>query len=562
VILMVTREQRSNLIRRSRQLGGLLHSLWLLCLPAFCAAVVIASDLKDVSEDVEIRVARESEVSQVDTASARRYYLDSQRGDDRNPGTTSELPWRSIAQVNRTDFGPGDWVLLSGGQTFVGTLRFTREDSGAPGQPIRVCSFGNGRAVIDCGTACGLELTDCAYVTVSELAFVGRGRRNGSDGNGVELRRTQHVELDSLEVSGFRLSGVATAGDRDTRVTRVDAHDNGFAGISTSQGHDGMRTKDLYIGYCIARNNPGDPQNLTNHSGNGIVVGGLDGGLVEYCQAFENGWDMPRKGNGPVGIWGWDCDRLTIQHCISHDNKTASGAADGGGFDLDGGATRSILQYNLAYHNHGCGYLLCQYPGAKPWKDNVCRYNISINDGLTNHFSGIYFWAGDQGISDAQVYNNVVVNPRYAVCSTHDIAGLVFRNNILQARQAVIAGPLHRAVFENNFYCLLAETSVVSQDGDRVIKSLAGWAQVADKEMLNGRLVGLTGDPKLVLPGDLRRLPTAPRQLANMRFYRLQTDSPCFRAGMIVRDNGTRDFFGNPVPSDLPPSLGVHEPRR
>ena len=523
-----------------------------LCLLASCFLAAIVSGCRAAPVDGEMEAVQNS----------RTYYVDVQRGDDRNPGTTREKPWQSIAQVNKMDFAPGDRILFAGGQTFAGTLCLQREDSGTQEQPMRIGSFGEGRAGIDGRTACGLQLTGCACVTISELAFVGSGRKNGNDGNGLELDRTEHVTLDSLDVCGFRLSGVAVMGGRNVRITHVDAHDNGFAGISTSRDSDGARTKDLYIGHCVVRNNPGDPKNLTNHSGNGIVVGGLDGGLVEYCLAFDNGWDMPRQGNGPVGIWGWDCDRLTIQHCISHDNKTAPGAADGGGFDLDGGATRSILQYNLSYHNHGCGYLLCQYPGAGVWKDNICRYNVSVDDGLANHFSGIYFWAGDQGISDAHVYNNVVVNDRYAICSTHDIARLVFRNNILRAGQAAVVGPLHQAVFENNLYHISSEQGVVFQNGDPVFETLADWARATAKEMLDGRMVGLTGDPKLVLPSDLTKLPTDPRQLQTMPFFRLQSDSPCVGSGMAIADNGARDFFGNPVPASSRPSLGVHEPAR
>ena len=44
---------------------------------------------------------------------------------------------------------------------------------------------------------------------------------------------------------------------------------------------------------------------------------------------------MPREGNGRVGIWGWFCGRLVIQHNVAHHNKTSKGAHDGGGFDLD-----------------------------------------------------------------------------------------------------------------------------------------------------------------------------------------------------------------------------------
>jgi hypothetical protein len=139
---------------------------------------------------------------------------------------------------------------------------------------------------------------------------------------------------------------------------------------------------------------------------------------------------------------------------------------------------------------------------------------------------------------------------------------LVFRNNILQAGQAVIAGPLYRATFENNLYHLAADTAVVAKDSSQVFGQLTEWAQATGKEMFNGRLVGLTGDPKLVVPSDLSEFPTDPRNLMSMPFYRLQPDSPCFRAGMIIADNGLRDFFGNPVFADRRPSLGVHEPRR
>ena len=556
---MTTQGQIFNSNHSPRWLGGLACGICFICLFGLFSAAATASDAEIHQQDVQVGASGPLTAGQAAVPSSLTYYVDGLRGNDQNTGTAPEEAWRSITRANRADFAPGDQLLFAGGQTFAGTLSFQQEDSGTQDHPIRVSSFGNGRALIHGGTGCGFQLNGCAHVVVSHLAFVGCGRQSGSDGNGVELRRTRHVKLDSLEVSGFRLSGVSSARDENTRITRVYAHNNGFAGISTSGEHGTARTKNLYIGYCVAANNPGDPKNLSNHSGNGIVVGGVDDGLVEYCEAFNNGWDMPRQGNGPVGIWGWDCDRLIIQHCISHDNKTASGAYDGGGFDLDGGATRSILQYNLSYNNHGCGYLLCQYPGAKRWKDNTCRYNLSINDGLTNHFSGIYFWAGGGGISDAQVYNNVIINARHAICSTHDISGLVFHNNILIADEAVIAGPLHQAVFVNNLY-YMPKGEVVFRGGDQVFKTLAEWARATGKETVDGHLVGFTVNPKLVLPDDLSELPRDPRQLRDMPFYRLQADSPCIGAGTAIEDNGASDFFGNPVPPNRRPSLGVHEP--
>jgi len=482
------------------------------------------------------------------------YYVDAQNGDDRAAGTAAQRAWKSVARANATAFAPGDKLLFAGGQTFKGTLTFLKAQSGAKERPVVVSSFGQGRATIDGGTDCGFVLTDCEYVAVKELNFAGCGRKNGSNGSGINLTRTRNVELDAIEASGFRNAGVATAGDENTRITRVYAHDNGFAGITTSGGGGGMpRTKNLYIAHCVAENNPGDPKNLTNHSGNGIVVGGLDGALIEYCEAFNNGWDMPRQGNGPVGIWGWQCERLTIQFCISHDNKTQKGAWDGGGFDFDGGMTNSILQYNLSYNNHGAGFLLCQYPGATRWQHNICRYNLSLNDGLTNHDSGIHFWAGGPEISDALVYNNVVVNGKHAVKSTHDIAGLVFQNNIFISDGESIAGPLHKARFENNLYWPRKGRAVFGG------QTLEAWAKATGQETVDGKLIALFGDPKLVLPGKDEKLPTDPQKLAAMPFCRLLEGVPCIGAGISIQDNGGRDFFGNKVAEGQRPSLGAHE---
>jgi hypothetical protein len=499
-------------------------------------------------------VACTAQAGEGDSVAAKgsTYYVDARKGDDANAGTSEAKAWKTLAKANAAAFGPGDKLLLAAGQTFTGPLKLDKDDRGSKGQPVVIASFGNGRATIDGGKGNGIELAGSEYVTVRELDLIGRGRKEGNDKDGIKLWRTVGVALDGLDVSGFRLAGVAAGGDTDTRITRVNAHDNGFAGISVT-GWDKDRTRNIYIGHCIASANPGDPQNKDNHSGNGIVVGGLDVGLVEYCEAFNNGWDMPRKGNGPVGIWGWGCDRLVIQFCISHDNKTQKGASDGGGFDFDGGVTNSILQYNLSYNNHGAGYLLCQYPGASRWKNNICRYNVSVNDGLTNHDSGINFWAGGPEISDALICHNVVVNGKHAVGSTHDIAGLVFRNNIFISDGESISGPLKQARFENNLYWPRKAGTVFGG------KKLEDWAKETGQETIAGKLAALFGDPKLVMPEKLTDLPTKPEDLAKMRFFRPEAGSPCIGAGLIVPDGGGRDLFGNRVSADSKPCLGACE---
>jgi hypothetical protein len=489
------------------------------------------------------------------------YYVDAERGSDNSAGTSPRTAWKSIQRVNRTVYTVGDQVLFAAGQTFPGTLKFDRAQNGAPDKPILISSFGKGRARIDGGTADGFTLVDCSYVTVKNLDFVGSGRKNGSDGTGIRLLRTRHVTLDSIDVSGFRLAGVRTGGDADTRILRVRAHDNGSAGIETNGGSgDVPRSKRLYIGDCVVENNPGDPKNRTNHSGNGIVIGGVDGAVIEYCRASNNGWDMPRDGNGPVGIWAWNADRVTIQHCISYENK--SPGADGGGFDFDGGVTSSVMQYNLSYDNQGTGYLLCQYPGAAPWRNNIIRYNISSGDGAKNLHSGIGLWIGSPGISDALVYNNTIVNPRHAIATLGAIPGFVYRNNILVAGDAVLNGDFHLSRFEHNLYWSTGKDACVYRDEKTAYVTLADWAAASGQEQVESRQVSIFADPRLVLPTGKDRLPTDPRKLAAMPFFRLRSGSPVARAGCRIPDNGKRDLFGGLLVDGEAPSLGAHEPAR
>ena len=168
--------------------------------------------------------------------------------------------------------------------------------------------------------------------------------------------------------------------------------------------------ENIYIGHCIAENNPGDPAVKDNHSGNGILASSVKRGTIEYCEAFNNGWDMPWTGNGPVGIWIWDCRDIIIQYCIAHDNKTRPGAGDGGGFDLDGGVSNSVIQYCLSYNNQGAGYGLFEFGAAKPWENNIIRYNISQNDAIFNTGS-VAIWRGEAGVMrNCEIYNNTFYN--------------------------------------------------------------------------------------------------------------------------------------------------------
>jgi hypothetical protein len=469
-------------------------------------------------------------------------------GDDSNPGTRDK-PWRSVAKVNATRLQPGDHVYFQGGERFAGTIELDQDDSGVPDQKVVMTSWGDEQAIIDGANSSSLRANGCNYLIVRNLCFIGSGRKSGNTQDGLWILDSQGLEIDRVEVSGFRGSGLQAEGVREARIARVYAHDNGAAGISI--GYE-KRSSDLHISHCVARNNPGDPSNLTNHSGNGIVVANAQNAIVEYCEAANNGWDMPRKGNGPVGIWAWNSDRVIIQFCVSHDNK--SPGDDGGGFDLDGGATNCILQYNLSYNNDGPGYFLCQFPGAPVFRDNIIRYNISQNDGVKNNRrSGIDVYSASPNASACQVYNNTVYNGHGAAVGFGGLPmpDVVFRDNVFICCADAISGDSQRGRFEGNLYWS-ADGRDLSFDGH---PSLCSWAEATGQERIGSEVVGRTADPKLTGVGTATV--TDPAALVDLKAYRLTPDSPCLAAGMVIKDNGGRDFWGCRVPEARKPAIGA-----
>lgn len=101
-------------------------------------------------------------------SNATDYYFSSQLGDDdrtasqaQNPST----PWKSINKLNSIipSLKPGDAVYLRRGEIFHGTIHI--ENSGAPGDPIKIGAYGNGAKPV---------IT--SFVELSGWTSIGNGR--------------------------------------------------------------------------------------------------------------------------------------------------------------------------------------------------------------------------------------------------------------------------------------------------------------------------------------------------------------------------------------------------
>ena len=488
-------------------------------------------------------------------------YINIKTGDDRNSGTLKK-PLKTITEVNKRIKIQRADIFFSGDQVFEGTL-ILYDFQGFGSVPFIIGTYGEGRAMINGGDRESVRIESSKNFRIENLDLKGSGRKGGNTTNGLHLQNSSNFIIENIYAEGFQKSGVDLYNCRNSEVRNVTAYGNGFCGINV-MGSVQDSSKNILIKDCKAENNAGDPAKLDNHSGNGILVGMSDSVTIDHCVATNNGWDMPRQGNGPVGIWAWMSNHVTIQYCISFRNKTSEGGKDGGGFDLDGGVTNSLIQYCLSYENHGAGYGLFQYPGASGWSDNVIRYCVSINDANTTEGSGSFFiWNGSDDskqLANCYIYNNVAYSTSAPVISFEKASlheNFVFLNNIFLGSDQIISGKNTGSRFMGNVWWP-AEGRIIFEG----YKSLAEWAEATGQEKLNGRIAGIQSDPGLKGPffTDI----TDPYQLHKLTGYTLKPGSPLRDRGIDpgyfnITDLPESDFFGNPVPRGSAPEPGINE---
>ena len=527
-------------------------------------------------------------------ARAETYYF-SPSGGAGNAGTSPASPF-SIGQFDGLTLRPGDSALFEGGATHRGNLYLAPEDSGndAAGNliaPITLGSYGTGRATIDAGDSFGLFAFNNGGFDVRDLNFRGSGvAANGattSTGDGLNFFtdlagnvKQNHIYLNRVDVAGFGGRGVSIGGFNggtaynDVRVTNSALHDNRKSGLLTFAQNRAANTNVL-VDNVRAFDNVGDPSS-TGNTGSGIVLGNVDGGVVQNSVAYRNGRNN-KPTEGPVGIWTYDSNDVTIQFNESYDNTTSNG--DGGGFDLDQNVTNSVLQYNYSHGNAGAGYLVFDGDGtAVTNSGNVVRYNVSENDGRRNNGPAAGITVGGN-VRDLEVYGNTVFTDAPAVANGTNVpaikidtfgatspTGVLVANNIFQtddgSRLVFVGNGVNGGgiAFNGNDYFSTGDAFVIRYRG-QTYATLAAWRAATGQEMLDGAATGFALDPMLTAPGEGGTAdPDAPNTLTA---YLLRDDSPLIDLGLDYArfgiDPGARDFFGNAIPQGRAFDIGAHE---
>ena len=458
------------------------------------------------------------------TGQEKNYYV-SKSGDDSRDGLSIQTAWRSLDKISNFDFNPGDSLMLEGGVEFKGTINLASDDNGSPGKPVVVTSYGNKKAKIAAGEGDGLQANNTSFIRIVSLKFEGSGV-SSNKGNGIHffandsLKSPSDIEVIDCDVRGFKTFGIGFGandnisykGYRNVRIIHCNVSENGQAGISSYGSYLGFQHAHFYISNCKVFENRGIPSRTESHTGNGIVMAMIDDLLIEQCEAYRNGADNRCTAGGPVGIWVWMCKNAVIQYCVSHDNY-AGLTKDGGGFDIDGGASNCTLQYNYSYNNEGAGYLLAEYGAVFPYTNNIVRFNISFNDGRKNGYGGISIWGAgkEYRVTNTYIYNNTIylddrniVNGRPAGINLigPNFSNVIAANNIIGTKGNVSVISSDTVVNESAF--LLLHNNYYSfsnlyhfQMGKNKFNSIQAWlSETPNQEKLKGKSLWMNLDPR------------------------------------------------------------------
>lgn len=499
-------------------------------------------------------------------AAAESYYVDSRTGDDANPGTSPDTPWKTLEKANSIVFTPGDKLLFAAGSRYTGQLKPQGAGALVDGRPspVTIDMYSEGpKPRIDAQGRhkAALYLYNTQYWMVSnlELTNTGTDRQAGRCGALVHIRdfgKAAFIFLSNLYVHDVNGSLVKQQGaghgiqwQNEGRQTPsyfdglfienchlVRCERNGIMGAGYSRRVDGKLFHPSVN--VVIRNNL-----LEEIPGDGIVPLGCDGALIERNVMRDCTRLLPDS-EAAAGIWPWACDNTVIQYNEVSDHKAPW---DAQGFDSDWNCTNTLIQYNYSHDNEGGFLLICNNGGAGKEtginNGTVVRYNLSVNDGIRTRptrqgmFSPTFHITGP--CKDTQVYNNVIIVPKKP--------GEKIDRTLIKMENW--GGPWPEdTYFANNIFYVEDEATY-------------DWGRSIRHTFTNNCFYGThhnrPPDPQAVLAdpkfaGEIYR----GAGFEKLRAFLLSPDSPCINAGTVV-DQSVVDFRGNPLRGT--PDIGMHE---
>lgn len=494
------------------------------------------------------------------TAGATTYYV-SNDGNDSLAGTTEETAWKTLEKVSSTEFKAGDEILFEAGGIWNGQL--SPQGNGEDGAPITIASYGEGaKPLINGGGLKGLKtggavnLYNQSWWTIKDIEIT-------NSGDGMEWRLGINIYSEGINAEGYVIQNVTVHDvEGGGTLSALDKHWNGGIVIHAEalSATDKCIVKNVLIEDCtvydvkrtgitvvsnwsssLALKPAGygtdvTVRNNTVHHiwGDGIIMVGIDGGLVEHNVAYEtNQMSYNGVNSVNVGIWSIHSNNVVFRFNESYLCRTTY---DGYGYDIDGDCDNITFEYNYSHDNDG-GFILLVNHNTH---NGIVRYNISQND--------------------HQFQIACAHNPG-ASPTIWDFTGKIY-NNTFYAKEPgrtktilMLGRPKHTELYNNIFYVeadtvneiLTPYPSTVVRHHNLYYFGNSKNAYTVDEE---DAIIGK--DPKFIAAG------TGGLGIDSVDGYKLFEDSPCIGSGYLIEDNGGRDYWGNEVSSSEAPNIGAY----
>lgn len=501
-------------------------------------------------------------------AAGQTYYVDCSAGSNGNGSQSS--PWNNLQSVNNKTFSPGDRILFKRNTTCAGQL--WPKGSGVSGNPITISAYGNGpRPIIDGNNTVDpvVLLRDQSYWVIDSLEVknsLGKGVYvDGSAGTDLYYFRLTNLYVhhcgihdghDAVSVGMFDKHSV-----HDVVIDNVIVH-NAFRGIAI--GGKCCNVPDQRSSDITVRNST-----VYDVENDGILVTNSNNVLVEYNVAYNTGLQPSQESHTPNAIWNWDTDNAIYQFneaYLSHSPEW-----DGGAFDIDYLTTNTIYQYNYGHDNDA--YCISIFGGESGHctTNNVIRYNVCSNNARDKSYEStrqgdIYLtvWSGGC-VKDSYIYNNTIYwNPAgpYSairilnIWEGKDIINTNIYNNIIYSASPYlvnVSSYTGQTYMDHNLYWYTGGSKPIFNWGGKVYNSFSAFQLGSGREAH-----GLYADPKL-------NDPTYHGTGFPTTSFTLRPGSPAIDAGAdlvalgLQTSMGTRDFFGNPIPSGYTYDIGAYE---
>ncbi|WP_052444463.1 right-handed parallel beta-helix repeat-containing protein [Flammeovirga sp. OC4] len=365
---------------------------------------------------------------------AKTYYVNFEKGNDKNKGTSKKAPWKTLWKVNQQVFKPGDEILFAAGTAYNGQLN--PKGSGTKEAVIKIDRYGKGENPQINGLGqkeSAVYLYNVEYWEVRNLKVTNKGKQAKAQRRGVVIRAENfgdchHIVLEGLEI--FDVNGL------------LEKKKGGGSAILWQNQGEKKKTRfvDLqilnnYMHHCErnAINSKGNIKRtnwhpstgvvirgnlIENIPGDGIVPLGCDGALIEY-NIIRKGIDAMPMGDAAVGIWPWSSDNTLVQFNSVSDQRAKW---DGQGYDSDFNCFNTTFQYNLSFDNWGGFILICNNgfslgkPNNSGTENSVVKYNLSINDGIRPYkahnkrfFAPTFHLTGP--VKNSSIHHNIVIIP-------------------------------------------------------------------------------------------------------------------------------------------------------